>query len=303
MADPAPRGVPFARALFDRTQAFSRTVGLVTHDELALLGGKRVAIAGMGGVGGLHLVTCARLGVGRFHVADFDAFELHNMNRQAGAFMSTLDQLKTEVMARTARDINPELDLKVWNEGVGATNVDAFLEGVDVYLDGLDFFAFAARRLVFERCWDKGIPIVTAGPIAMGAALLVFSRGGMSPMAYFDWQDGDDDEALGMKFLVGLTPALPHLKQIVDRSALSFAEHRGPSTPMGCALCAGVAGTEVMKLLLGRGHVPLAPRSVHFDAFTNRLHNRVIWMGNRNPLQRLKIAAGLRQLRAARAKT
>ena len=49
---------------------------------------------------------------------------------------------------------------------------------------------------------------------------------------------------------------------------------------------------------------PEAPmRIFHVDAFTNRLHNRVIWMGNRNPLQRLKIAAGLRQLRAARAKT
>ena len=61
---------------FSYSQAFSRNIGWVTPSEQNLLRGKRVAIAGMGGVGGVHLLTLARLGVGAFHIADFDRFDL-----------------------------------------------------------------------------------------------------------------------------------------------------------------------------------------------------------------------------------
>ena len=50
--------------MFDYAQAFSRNIGWVTRDEQQRLRGKRVAIAGLGGVGGVHLLTLARLGVG-----------------------------------------------------------------------------------------------------------------------------------------------------------------------------------------------------------------------------------------------
>jgi tRNA A37 threonylcarbamoyladenosine dehydratase len=75
---------------FSYTQAFSRNIGWVTAAEQQVLRGKRVAIAGMGGVGGVHLLTLARLGVGAFHVADFDTFDIANFNRQVGAAVSTL---------------------------------------------------------------------------------------------------------------------------------------------------------------------------------------------------------------------
>ena len=70
-------------------QAYARNIGWVTPAEQAALRGKRVAIAGMGGVGGVHLLTLARLGIGAFHIADFDTFDIANFNRQVGATMST----------------------------------------------------------------------------------------------------------------------------------------------------------------------------------------------------------------------
>jgi hypothetical protein len=70
---------------------------------------------------------------------------------------------------------------------------------------------------------------------------------------------------------------------------MRFKEKKGPSTPMGCELCAGVAGTEVLKILLGRGSVKAAPHSFVFDAYHNKyFHNYLHW-GNRGPIQRLKI--------------
>src|SRR5690606_3309293 len=149
------------------------------HEQNALRD-KRVAIAGLGGVGGFHLLTLARLGVGRFRIADLDRFELANFNRQAGAVVSTLGRAKVDVLAEMARDVNPECELSLFREGVSEANLDRFLDGVDLYVDGLDAFAFQAREAVFAHCARRGIPAITVAPLGMSAALLNFVPGGMT---------------------------------------------------------------------------------------------------------------------------
>ena len=105
----------------------------------------------MGGVGGIHLITLARLGIGAFHIADPDDFELVNFNRQYGATVRSLGRGKAEVMAEEARAVNPELQLRVFSEAITPENVGEFLDGVDVLVNGIDFFDIAARRLVFRE--------------------------------------------------------------------------------------------------------------------------------------------------------
>jgi len=135
---------------FDYEAAFSRNIGWVTETEQQFLRTRRIAIAGLGGVGGSHLLTLTRLGIGRFNISDLDTFELVNFNRQAGAALSHIDGKKVEVLDEMARDINPELDIRVFPKGVNSENLDEFLEGVDLYVDGLDFFAVDARRAVLR---------------------------------------------------------------------------------------------------------------------------------------------------------
>ena len=65
---------------------------------------------------------------------------------------------------------------------------------------------------------------------------------------------------------------------------------------MGCELCAGLAATQALKLLLGRGRVLAAPWGQQFDAYENRLHRTWRPGGNRHPLQRLAIRLGERAL-------
>ncbi len=281
---------------FDYRTAFTRNVGWVTEQELEVLRGARVAIAGLGGVGGAHLLTLARLGIGAFNISDFDVFELHNMNRQVGASMRHLGEPKARVLAAMAQDINPELDMRVFPDGVREGNLTEFLEGVDVYVDGLDFFAFEARRQVFAAVAQAGIPAVTVAPLGMGAALLNFHPERMSFDAYFDLRDGLSDEDLALRFMMGLAPAMLHMGYLADPDAVDLGRQRGPSTPMACDLCAGVMGTEVLKLLLNRGRVVWAPRGVHFDAYRQRLAHTWRPGGNRNPLQRVLIAIARRRL-------
>jgi molybdopterin/thiamine biosynthesis adenylyltransferase len=281
---------------FDPDIAFSRTLGLVTPSEMKALRGATVAIAGLGGVGGSHLLTLTRLGIGAFHLADFDSFGLENFNRQTGANMSTLGHRKIDVMSALAREINPGLTLRAFPEGVTPDNLNEFLTGVDLYLDGLDYFSFQMRSAVFKACYEKRIPAITAAPLGMGAALLNFLPGQMSFQEYFDWKDTDSDVTKAIKLLVGLSPAFPQRRYLVDPSYVDFQKGKGPSTPMACELCAGFAGTEALKILLHRGTVKAAPHSLHFDAYTNRFYSRRIWLGNRHPLQRAKMALARRML-------
>jgi molybdopterin/thiamine biosynthesis adenylyltransferase len=280
---------------FEYDQAFDRNIGWVTRAEQRALRGKRIAIAGLGGVGGSHLLTLARLGIGSFHLSDFDTFDLPNFNRQAGAMMSTLGQPKAEVLVSMALDINPELQIKVFDGGVDARNVDEFLDGVDLYVDGLDFFAFQARKAVFEACARRKVPATTVAPLGMGAALLNFMPGQMTFEEYFGW-GGCSEEEMGLRFFVGLAPARLQQGYLVDPTAIDFKGRKGPSTAMGCQLCAGVAASEALKILLGRGRVVAAPRGVQFDAYLNRAVTTWRPGGNRHPLHRLAIAVGRRKL-------
>lgn len=283
---------------FDYTRAFARNLGWVTEAEQARLRRARIAIAGLGGVGGSHLLTHARLGVGAFHIADMDHFELANFNRQAGAGVRQLGRSKLDVMAEMARDINPELDLGLFPDGVTPDNLGAFLDGVDVYVDSLDFFALDIRREVFAECARRGIPAITAAPLGMGVAFLAFAPGGMSFENYFR-MTGQPPAEQALRFMLGLSPALLQMRYLADPSRVNFGEREGPSTPMACELCAGMAATQSLKLLLGRGEVPLAPRGLHFDAYRNRLAKTWRPGGNRNPLQQLLLAVARRRLAAS----
>jgi hypothetical protein len=115
---------------------------------------------------------------------------------------------------------------------------------------------------------------------------------------YFRWQDHDEAE-MAIRFLVGLSPAMLQRAYLVDPNAVDFHSHRGPSTPMACELCAGICGTEALKVLLKRGRVVAAPRGVHFDAYKNRLRRTWRPGGNAHPLQRVLIALTRRRYAAA----
>jgi molybdopterin/thiamine biosynthesis adenylyltransferase len=271
---------------FDYAKAFSRTIGWITTSEQPRLRAKRVAIAGLGGVGGAHLLTLTRLGIQSFNLADFDRFGTENFNRQAGAFQSTVGQPKVDVVSRMARDINPDLDINTFPEGVTPENMDAFLSGVDLYVDGLDFFVLDIRAKLFALCAERGIPAITAAPLGMGAAVLTFLPGRMTFEEYFQLEGHTRNEQL-LRFMVGLAPAVLHQAYLVEPSAVDLVNQRGPSTPMACEICAGIAGTQALKILLGRGDVIAAPRGLHFDAYRNKLVRTWRPGGNSNPLQRL----------------
>ena len=271
---------------FDYRKAFSRNLGWVTETEQEILRTRRIAIAGLGGVGGSHLLTLTRLGIGRFNISDLDNFELANFNRQVGASLRHINRPKVEVLAEMALDIDPELDIRSFPMGVNRGNLDDFLKDADLYVDGLDFFAVETRRAIFAACAEKGIPAITAAPLGMGVALLNFLPGKMTFEEYFRLEGQSESEQL-VRFLIGLSPAMLQRPYLVDDSHVDMKNHKGPSTSMACELCAGLSASHALKILLNRGSVPAAPRGIHFDAYRSKMS--ITWRpgGNKNPVQRL----------------
>ncbi|MBL8798111.1 MAG: ThiF family adenylyltransferase [Planctomycetia bacterium] len=267
--------------------AFARHRGLVSVAEQERLRRSRVAVAGLGGVGGIHLVTLVRLGIGQFHLADPDRFEVANFNRQQGTVLSSLGRRKATVMQRQAHDINPQADLRVFPEPISPANVGRFLEGVDVLVDGIDFFATETRRLLFREARRRGIWAATAGPLGFSAAWLVFDPQGLSFDDYFDLRDEQSPLDQLVAFAVGLAPRATH-RTYLDLTAVDLRQGRGPSAGLACQLCAGVIAAEVMKILLKRGSVASAPHYQQFDAYRGVLCHGRLRGGNRHPWQRLK---------------
>ncbi len=286
----------FASSGYNYDDAFSRNIGWVTEAEQQRLRHARVCIAGLGGVGGVYLLTLARLGIGAFSLADFDTFSVANFNRQAGATVSSLGRPKLDVMVELARDIQPGLEVRRFPEGLTPDNLQGFLSGCDVYLDGLDFFALDIRQRVFAHCNERRIPAVTVAPLGMGAALLNFVPGGMSFENYFGLA-GRPEEEQAMRFLVGLSPAMLQMSYLADPSRVNLADRRGPSTIIAVQLCSAIAASQVLKLVLGRGEVLAAPWGLHFDSYRNRLRRTWRPGGHRNLLQKLLLGIAQRRLR------
>lgn len=284
---------------FDYGKAFSRNIGLVELAEQQRLRTATVAIAGLGGVGGVHATTLARLGIGNFKLADFDEFEIHNFNRQAGAMMSTLGRPKATVMQEMVHDINPTARIDVFSSGITAETIDAFLDGVDVVVDGLDYFAVDARDLMYRAAYAKGLPVVSAGPLGASAALLVFRPGGMTWHDYFAMDLARDEVDRYILFALGTVPRAAEM-DYVNRKSVNLEAKSGPSLSLAVQLCAGVVACETLKLLLNRGPVLAVPYFQQFDAYRGKFIVGKLRWGNRGPLQRIKLRLFRRALQKAK---
>jgi sulfur-carrier protein adenylyltransferase/sulfurtransferase len=271
---------------FNYADAFSRNIGLLTEAEQEKLRSYTIAIAGMGGVGGNHLMALVRLGFERFKIADMDVYEQKNFNRQYGARIDTIGKAKVAVMAKEAKCVNPNCKIEIFENGITESTVHDFLNDVDLAIDGLDAFEFETRRLYFRTAEVKNIPIITAGPIGFGTAFLIFLPGGPTFDAYFAITDKMTPTQKLIAFFVGLAPAL--LQRSYMRRT-NIEEKRGPSSSGAVFLCAGVVALYALKVLLKKGSVKAVPYYHQFDVMQERYVVKKLYFGNNNPIQRIKM--------------
>lgn len=118
---------------------FARTRLLIHQSGVERLQNARVAVFGVGGVGGYTAEALVRSGVGAIDLFDNDVVSLTNLNRQIIALHSTIGQYKVDVMAARARDINPEVQVGAYRLFYMPENADEIdLSRYDYVVDAID---------------------------------------------------------------------------------------------------------------------------------------------------------------------
>lgn len=140
---------------------FSRTELLLGKEAMEKLGQCRVAVFGIGGVGGHVCEALARSGVGAFDLIDNDKVCLSNINRQIIATRRTVGEYKTEVMKERILEINPEADVRIHNCFFLPENADEFsFEEYDYIVDAVD--TVTAKIELVMKANEKGVPIISS---------------------------------------------------------------------------------------------------------------------------------------------
>ena len=272
---------------FNYDQAFDRNLGWLTSDEQTKLRNSCVAIAGLGGAGGYQAQALARLGVGRFKLADLDTFELSNINRQIGATVDTLGQSKVAVIRDMILAINPQAQVEVFEEGITASSIHPFLNGAHLGLDGIDFFAQNTKLLFFQKCYEMKIPALTSCPLGFGASLIVFSPDGMRYEDYFDIQEKMSEKEKRITSTLGLSPT-PLCFSYMDKKSVDLKGERASSVSPGLMLVASLSASEAVKILTGKRKVHYCPHVYQIDLMTHQVRKKYFPFGMKSPLQRLK---------------
>jgi len=149
----------------------NRSSVLLGDEGYEWLNNSTVSIAGLGGVGGLAFLTLVRSGVKKFRLAENGIFDPPDMNRQALAFNQTMDKRKLDVYIRYALDINPQLEIVDYPDGITLDNIDEIMDGCDVFMRAVDKEAPQDVKEKSADLIDKyNVPmfqVFTTGPSAL----------------------------------------------------------------------------------------------------------------------------------------
>ena len=140
---------------------YERTEALIGKEALSRLRGARVAIFGIGGVGGYAVEALARAGVGELDLIDSDRVSVSNINRQIIALDSTVGEYKTEAARKRIKDINPDITVTCHNIFYDETSAEKIkLSNYDYVIDAID--SVGAKLYLIESCIKLGVKIISS---------------------------------------------------------------------------------------------------------------------------------------------
>lgn len=268
-------------------EAFTRNIGILTSSDQLKLKNTRVAIAGLGGMGGIDFLTLVRMGIGKFNIADFDTYSTANSNRQVGANSTTIGQSKISVMEKMAKEISPDIKIKLFPMGFKESNAEEFLSNADIVVDAIDFFCFSARELLYLKSRQYGKTVLFSAPLGFSSTLHVFTPESMSFHDYFDIRPNMDAFDKLLSFAVGLAPYALHTKYM-NFDAEKLAQGIGSSIGSACNLGSAFVATELISIILNKKDPFATPRYLQIDPYLFRMKKGYLLFGNRGPIQKLK---------------
>lgn len=157
-----------------------RNIGWITREEQEVLRGASVGVAGCGGMGGQIAEKLLRLGVGELRIADNEAFDISNINRQFAAARSSIGRSKVLETARMMRAITDDTTILVYPDGVNEDVVFDFVKKCDVICDEIEFWCLGSRILLHRAAREAGIPVFVGNSLGFGSQLFLFTPTSMT---------------------------------------------------------------------------------------------------------------------------
>jgi molybdopterin/thiamine biosynthesis adenylyltransferase len=279
---------------------FSRNYGFWSEAEQSALLSSRVAIGGVGGDGFQLGLKLARMGVSAFSVADPEVFEAENVNRVAGATVASIGRRKVDVFRERVLDINPDADVRLWAEGVAASNVAEFMHGADLVFDESELTRPEIGTMIARQARAQGIPDVLVMNVGFAAQVMSFAPTSTWTFERFmGLSDKADLEQIAQQG-IDLSRCLPYIPPYVDlRTFVTLQQDTSgevslPSISIGVDIASALGSAQAFLHLTrgvsSRRPQPVwAPRMAYIDAYS--LSARVIRANRSTHLRHLGIAA------------
>lgn len=235
----------------------------------------RIAIAGLGGIGGSIAEALVRLGVGHLRIADLDQIDHSNINRQVIATRRTVGRNKADAMTDHLRSIADDYELVVYREGVHEAMAEEFVEGCDAIIDEIDVFALDRKLPLHRAARKRGIPVYTAYCVGLGIHFYKFQGDRYTIEDFLDVKSPEWKKPSGEFLLRKIGEPFPGYldEEAVGRFESAVDTGRapifGPATLLGHSLVT----TRVLFDLLGRNPncsglvpTPVMPEFLALDA-------------------------------------
>lgn len=253
-------------------KTFNRNIGVFTEAEQERLRRSTVAVAGMGGVGGLLTERLVRLGVGNLKLTDPGTFEESNLNRQFSSSVRNLGQNKAESVFGQVRDINPEANIYYSTTGIKTENdANLFVSGSDLVIDEMDYGAWKESIFLQRAARKRGIYYLFTSALGFGALVVVFDPNGLTLEEYNKLPLNIDLTSV-KEMSVPRERILPVMPSYAT-AAMSFdmlqeiiqGKRPVPTCSIGVGLTSILAASEAMNIILKRKEIITAPGYVYID--------------------------------------
>ncbi len=258
------------------SEIFSRNIGIISESEQEKMQQSTVAIAGVGGVGGLLAERLIRIGVGRLKITDPGTFEKSNLNRQFGSSTSNLGFNKTEVIFSQIKDINPKAQIDHGPNGI-RTDADAidFVNGCDLVIDEMDFGLFKQSIILQRAARQRGLYYFFTSAVGFGALVVIFAPQGLT-LEEFNNLPPNVNLNNSKEIFVPLDKVMP-----ISPSYISINPHNAlheiysgkrtiPTTSIGVGLASILAANEAINIIIKKRDVVVAPQYTYIDLLDRR---------------------------------
>ncbi len=255
--------------MFRYNELFQRNIGIISKNDREKLKKSKIALLGVGGVGGRFAESLTRLGCENLLIADNGYFDPPDLNRQFSSSVHNLGKSKVSCVKKDLLAINPNLNLIAIKSGITHKNYKEIIDASDLILDGIDINFGIIKQMVNMYAYNNNKVVITSLLVGHGAICLIFNkRKGISHDEYFGLSPNESQKIFLKKFINGIYPN-PTSDEYYNDAGIKLMNGMGhiPSSTANTFIAGALVTMAVRSVLLGRPKIPIVPFYQQIDLF------------------------------------